>query len=196
MTPPPTALDRALHAIDEVHAGDPVRIETPAGAVPRELDYARRASAWLLQLVPAPSDALRLAVRAQHLARWELPRSSYPMDRAGYHRWRTELQRRHAAQAHDIALAAGFAAEVATRIQRLIEKRSLKTDPEAQALEDAACLTFLEGEFAEFAAKHPDDKVVDILRKTWKKMSPRAHELARTLPLAGRAAALVQLAIT
>jgi hypothetical protein len=188
-------LDRALAEIDRIHRTDPVSIDAGEERVARELDYARRATAWLCRLVAEPSDALHIAVRAQHLARWELPRSSYPMDRPGYHRWRTELQKRHAVRASEIALAAGFTPEVADRVRRLIEKRNLKTDPDAQALEDAACLTFLEGEFAEFAAKHSDEKVIEILQKTWAKMSPAAHALALTIPMDERSRRLVTAAL-
>jgi hypothetical protein len=64
-----------------------------------------------------------------------------------------------------------------------------------QKLEDAACLVFLVYEYAAFIAKHDDEKVIDILQKTWGKMSERAREVALTLPLEGRPRALLERAL-
>lgn len=136
---------------------------------------------WLVQLDPAASEALRLAVRSQHLRRWTIPRSTYPMTRAGYHQWRTTLARFHADQAAEILRSIGYDDPTIARVQSLIRKERLKADPEAQALEDAACLVFLEGAFATFAIQHDRAKIVDILKKTWRKMSPKGHQLAQAL---------------
>jgi hypothetical protein len=75
-------------------------------------------------------------------------------------------------------------------------KEGLKTNPDNQTMEDALCLSFLEHEFAEFAAKHEDEKVVDIVQKTWRKMSERGHEVSLQLPLSGRAQVLVGRALS
>jgi tRNAThr (cytosine32-N3)-methyltransferase len=73
----------------------------------------------------------------------------------------------------------------------------MKTNAGSQALEDAACLVFLENEIEDFAAQHadyPEAKFVDILRKTWKKMSPAAQAAALGLKLPPGIAALVAAA--
>jgi hypothetical protein len=178
----------ALAAIDAANAEDPGH-ETVAGKrVPKELAYARRMTAWLGRLEPEASEALRLAIRAQHIRRWTVPRDGYPMDRQGYHRWRTALARFHAETAGAILQKAGYDAATIERVGSLIRKERLKSDPEAQTLEDVACLVFLENYLADFAGKHDEAKVVDILRKTWRKMSKRGQEAALTLDLkpAGR----------
>lgn len=145
---------------------------------------------WLDRLNPDASDELRLAVRCQHLRRWVIPRDQFPMTRAGYHQWRTSLARLHADQAGQILRSIGYDAPTIARVQSLVRKERLKSDPQTQTLEDAACLVFLEGEYINFARAHNPDKVIDILKKTWRKMSPRgqseAMALARSLPDAER----------
>lgn len=177
-----TRLANVLAAIDEVNAGDPNRIGTAAGNRPAELVYGERMSATLARFAPAPSPELQIAVRAQHIARWKLPRSDYPEGKAGYHRWRTEQKRRHATLVGDIMAPYGFGAEAAARVGAIVRKENLKNDAEAQTLEDVACLVFLEHYLADFAAKHTPDKLTDILRKTWAKMSPAAHQAASQVP--------------
>ncbi len=188
-------IDDALARIDALHAGDPERVDVGGQLVGAELVYARRMTAWLDRLEPTASEALRLAVRAQHLARWSIPRSAYPEGRAGYRRWRTELARDHARRAAEILGEVGYEPEMIARVTQIITKADLSRDLEVQALEDCACLVFLEHGFDAFAAEHADDKLVDILRKTWKKMSARAREAALTLDLGARARELVSRAL-
>jgi hypothetical protein len=138
---------------------------------------------WLARLEPDASEALRLAVRCQHIRRWTIPRASFPMTRPGYLQWRSTLARFHAEQAGEILRGVGYDEETVARVQSLVRKERLASDPEAQALEDAACLVFLEGEFVDFARKHDAQKVEGILRKTWRKMSDRGK--AEALKLAG-----------
>lgn len=185
-------LTRALALIDEANGRDPAR---EGGGVPAALGYGRRMSAWLERLAPEASDALRIAVRAQHIERWRIPRADFPMDRPGYHRWRTTLGRMHADRAAGIAREAGYDEAIATRIHALVRKEGIKRDAETQTLEDAACLTFLEGEFADFARRHDEAKIVEIVRKTWAKMSPAGHALALALDLPAEARALVARAL-
>ncbi len=173
----------AIAAIDAVNAGDPTRESHDGGEAPAALLYGQRMSAWLLRLAPDASEALRLAARAQHIARWRVPRTSYPEGRDGYLAWRTALYDFHAEQAGNILRAAGYDAETVARVAELLHKRRLKRDAEVQTLEDAACLVFLESQFAAFSRKYPDDKVIDILRKTAAKMSVQG--LAEASRLAG-----------
>jgi len=172
---------QALAKIDAANSEDPHRAQFQDQSLPECLLYGQRMTHWLSQLEPAASEALRLAVRSQHLRRWTIPRSTYPMTRPGYHQWRTTLARFHADQAADILRSVGYDDPTIARVQSLIRKERLKADPEAQALEDAACLVFLEGTFAQFASQHDRAKIVDILKKTWRKMSPKGHQLAQNL---------------
>jgi tRNAThr (cytosine32-N3)-methyltransferase len=179
---PEGAEDRALRAIDAAHAADPER----TGGDPAELLYVEHVARWIGRLIAQPSQALRLAARCQHLERWAIPRADFPLDREGYLTWRKTVHRRQGERAREILLAAGIDAATATRVEKLVAKHTAKRDAEGQALEDAACLVFLECELVPFAASHPDyarDKLVQILRRTWVKMSPRGHELAATIDL-------------
>ncbi len=183
--------ERALAAIDAAHAEDP---EKDAAGEARELVYARRMSAWLERLAPQASEALRLAVRSQHLRRWAIARSSYPEGKIGYLRWRKEESLAHATLAGEILARAGYDEEV-KQVQSLIKKERIKHDPEAQLLEDTACLVFLEYELAGFAAKHEEAKLIDILRKTWPKMSAQGQQAALGLKLAAPLRRIVEKAL-
>ena len=163
---------------------------------PAELLYAERMTRTLAAIAPDASDALRLAARAQHLARFRVPRSSQPDGRAGYLKWRTEQQRAHAALAKEILERAGYDEATTARVHALVVKKSLATDPEAQQLEDCACLVFLEHYLEPFARNEKDDDVIAILQKTWtRKMSESARARALRLPLTPRAADLVARAL-
>lgn len=189
------AFVRARELVDAAHAADPTRLPDGRAA---ELVYADRMEAAIVRLDPAASPLLRLAARCQHLERWSVPRASFPMDRAGYHRWRRTLYTRQAERARELLLAAGLGEADAAAVAKWVAKDGLMADPGTQTLEDAACLVFLEHELADFAAKHPDytrEKHVEILRKTWRKMSPRARELALALPLPDALASLVREAV-
>ena len=187
-----SGLEGALARIDAVHAEDP---EKDAAGRPKELAYAQRMSAWLERLAPQASDALRLAVRCQHLRRWAIARSDYPEGKVGYLRWRKDESLAHAALAAEILAQAGCAADLVQRVQSLVKKERLKHDPEAQLLEDATCLAFLELELEAFARKHDEAKLVDILRKTWAKMSPAGQQAALGLQLPAQLRALVAKAL-
>ena len=187
--------DRAMAAIDAANAADPNVVTAGDRKVAKEVLYAEQMTRWLGRLAPEASEALRLAVRAQHIRRWEIPRERYPMDRIGYLKWRTDLKHLHAKLAGGILEEAGYGAETIARVQALLKKEQLKQDPEAQTLEDTACLVFLENYFADFAKGHDPDKVISILRKTWKKMSPQGQEMALGLKMTEAARALVEKAL-
>jgi len=176
-------LARALAAIDAANAEDPRRVPVAGGERPKELVQAERVGQWLARLRPEASEALRLAARAHHLRRWEIPRDRYPAGRRGYHRWRLALQEHHAAWVGRILAAEGYEAGEVARVQDLVRKRGLGSDPEVQALEDALCLVFLETELAALAARLEPTRLVEVLRRTLAKMSPRAVGEARALAL-------------
>jgi hypothetical protein len=186
MTDPNDRYTRAIELIDGANSLDPNRATFAGKDFPAQVIWARRMTAWLEKLEPSASEALKLAVRCQHLRRWEIPRATFPMTRAGYHQWRTKLGFYHADKAAEILRNVGYDDAIIARVQSLIRKERLKTDAEAQTLEDVACLVFLENDYVDFARKHEPEKVVDIVRKTWRKMSDRGHaaalELAKSLP--------------
>ncbi len=185
----------ALDRFDAANEQDPRRVTVAGGEEPHELAYARRMTQWLSALAPNASEALQLAVRSQHIRRWEIPRSDYPMTREGYHRWRTDLGGFHAKTAGAILEEVGYEAELIARVQSLLRKENLKSDPDCQTLEDVACLVFLEDEFADFAARHDEAKLLRILRRTWAKMSPRGREAAMGLKLGARERSLIEQAL-
>jgi hypothetical protein len=187
--------DEALRCFDEENARDPNTEIAEGIPQPRELLYARRLSDWVLKLAPNASEELRLAARCQHICRWQIPRSSYPMTRAGYLKWRNDLKAFHANKAGDVLRQVGYPNEVIVRVQDLNLKKNFPADPEARVLEDALCLVFLEFQFGEFAAKTDEPKVISILQKTWKKITPGAQECALKLPFSERERTLIQRAL-
>lgn len=188
-------LQRALDAFDRANAADPNLDSVDGEEVPKELIYGQRMSAWLARLCPNASEALRLAVRCQHIERWVTPRGTYPEGRVGYLTWRRDLKRYHAERAGAILGELGYPEAVIARVQALVRKERLKQDEEAQILEDVVCVVFLAHYLADFAARHEADKVVAILRKTWAKMSPLGHRAAQALPLKGVLKDLVASAV-
>jgi hypothetical protein len=190
-----TRFAQAVAAFAAVSAHDPAR-EIDAGEPrPRELVQSERLVRWVERLAPEAPEALRLAAHCQHIGRFQLPRSSYPDGRSGYLRWRSELARRHAQTAREILSGLGYDEATIEQVRRIVLKQNLSHDADVQLMEDALCLSFLEYELAEFASRHEDEKVVSILRKTWRKMSPRARELALALPLDARSGKLVARAL-
>lgn len=187
--------ERAQELIDSAHSADPHRAPDGRAA---ELVYAERMEGWVVRVAAEPTPLLRLAARCQHLERWLVPRSSFPDGKPGYLAWRRSLYTKQAERARSLLLAAGVSEEDAAEVATWVSKTGLKTNPGTQALEDAACLVFLENEISAFAAQHADyprEKFVDIIRKTWRKMSPRAHELALGLNLPPAIAVLVHEAV-
>ena len=191
----PQRFEAALRRFDEENSRDPNTEQIAGIARPRELVYAQWLTEWVLKLCPEASEELRLAARCQHLCRWMLPRGSYPMTRAGYLKWREDLKHFHAQKAGEILREAGYAEETIARVQTLNLKKNFPQDPESRVLEDALCLVFLERQFADLAAKATEEKMVNALRKAWKKMTPRAQELAKTLSYSPRENELLKRAL-
>jgi hypothetical protein len=175
--------DEAIARFDAANAEDPSTENERGTALPKELLYARRMSDRLERFAPRATEIVRLAARAQHIRRWMIPRDRFPMDRAGYRKWRAELGEFHAETAGEILREVGYDEGTTERVQALLRKQRLKVDPEAQLLEDVACLVFLEHYLAGFSRKHDERKLIDIVRKTWRKMSPQGHRAALDLQL-------------
>lgn len=175
----------AIAAFDRANAEDPNREMAEGKEYPRELLYAQRMSEMQERYAPQASEAVKLAVRAQHIQRWKIPRANYPMDRQGYLQWRTGLYRFHAEIAGNLMKEAGYGEEMMDRVKTIVSKKGLKVNPETQLMEDVADLVFLEHYLTGFAAQHPEydeEKWVQIIHKTWQKMSQHAREFV----LAGR----------
>jgi hypothetical protein len=172
---------RAIDLIDAANAEDPNKVTADGKEWPKELLYSQRMSEMLQRYAPEADDAVKLAIRAQHVQRWKTPRDNYPMDRQGYLQWRTGLYKFHAETAGRLLAEAGYDQAFIDRVKQAVGKRGIKVNPDTQMLEDVTDLVFIEHYMLEFAGKHPEydeAKWLDIVRKTWKKMSDRAHEFA------------------
>ena len=186
------SLEECLQKIDALHSNDPKKVDGKAA----ELVYAERMTGWLNKLVDSPSEELQIAVRSQHLCRWEIPRSDYPMDRPGYFKWRTNLGKLHAEKAAECMAESGYNEETINRTKSIIRKQNLKNDSDAQTMEDCACLVFIENDFLPFASKYDEAKVIDIVQKTWAKMSEKGHQAALALDLPEEALEVIKKALS
>lgn len=191
----PTRFETAIALIDKKNSEDINSYEVSGMNYPKELLYSQRMTRKLLQFDPNASKALQIAARAQHICRWQIARDEYPMDRVGYLKWRETLKKMHADLTAEILDTVGYDQQYIDRVSQLITKKLIKKNEESQTLQDTVCLVFLDYYFEEFAAKHEDEKVIDILQKTWKKMSDKGHEAALQLNYSEENLALVKQAI-
>jgi len=191
----PTRFETALALIDEKNSEDINTYQVYGINYPKELLYSQRMSRKLLQFKPNASRALQIAARAQHICRWKIDRNEYPMDRIGYLKWRETLKKMHANLTAEILNKVGYDTEFIDRISFLINKKLIKKNEESQILEDTICLVFLDYYFEEFAEKHDDEKIIDILQKTWKKMSEDGHTAAMKISFSDKSLSLIKQAI-
>jgi hypothetical protein len=172
--------DAAVAAIDDANAADPTAVDVRGQRVALALVHGRLAVEWIELLVDNPRETLLLAGRAHHLRRWEVPRDSYPVGRAGYLRWRRDQKARHATDVAAILETCGYEPSEIEDVQRLIRRESVDG---AQAVEDAACLVFIETQLALLANRMDHDLLVEVIRKTARKMSDHGLELVASIPL-------------
>jgi hypothetical protein len=189
------AYDAAVEMIDSANAEDPTQILVRGDLMPLALAHGRLAAGWVPQLVTDPDDALLLAARAHHLRRWELPRAGYPAGRPGYLRWRRDQKARHARDVAAILVISGCRPDVVERTQALVRRDGLGTDPGAQVVEDAACLVFIETQLVDVADRFERDHLLEVIRKTARKMSPAALALVPQIPLAPEGIELLAAAL-
>jgi hypothetical protein len=171
----------AIAAFDQANSQDPNKEMADGREYPKELLYAQRMSEMQERYIPDASEAVKLAVRAQHIQRWKIPRNNYPMDKQGYLQWRTGLYKFHADTAGQIMREAGYDDAMIERVKKIVGKKGLKVNPETQLMEDVVDLVFIEHYLTGFVAQHPEydeAKWIPIIRKTWQKMSAQAHEFA------------------
>ncbi|PCI21622.1 MAG: hypothetical protein COB67_13940 [SAR324 cluster bacterium] len=175
------AYDQVLSWMDTANGEDP-NIETADGKEwPKELLYSHRMSDMLERYQPLADQVAKLAIRAQHIQRWKSPRKAYPMNREGYHEWRTNLYKFHADTLAALMAKAGYDEESLERVKKAVGKRGIKVNADTQLLEDVASLVFIEHYMSAFVEKHPEydeEKWIGIIRRTWKKMSSDAHKFA------------------
>lgn len=187
--------DDAIIKFDAYNSNDPHHEQFEGKTYPKELLYARRMSDMLDVSAPGSPEYLKLAARCQHIGRWEIPREFYPMDRKGYLQWRNTLKTHHAKIAGQILAECGYGDEIIDKVKFLLLKKELNRNADTQLLEDVICLVFIEYYLDEFAAKHDDDKVIDILQKTMKKMSPKAIAEVGKIAVSEKAAGLILKAV-
>ena len=192
----PTRFETAIALIDKKNAEDENTYQVAELEYPKELLYSQRMTRKLLRFEPNASKALQIAARAQHICRWKIQRNEYPMDRVGYLKWRETLKKMHSVITGEILQQVDFDVQFIDRVQKIILKKLIKKNEESQTLEDTICLVFLDYYFDEFAAKHADEKVIDILQKTWVKMSKKGHEAALRITFSEKGLALVKEAIS
>ena len=192
LTPP---YDAAVDAIDAANADDPSHVSVRGVDLPLALAHGRLAAEWVTRLVDRPSDAVLLAARAHHLRRWEVPRSTYPEGRPGYLRWRRDQKARHAEDVAVILRAVGVDESTVERTGALIRREGLGTDVEAQVVEDAACLVFIETQLVQVSERFEREHLLEVIRRTARKMSPNALALVAELPLAPAGQELLSAAL-
>ena len=180
---PKQRFDEAIARIDAANAADPNTLDVKGSTHPKELVHAEMLTRWVGELHPGASEALLLAARAQHIRRWEHPRNEFPDGRTGYLRWRTGLKDFHAETVATILESCDYEADTVDRVRTLVRKRAPAGDAEAQALEDGLCLVFMETQFEALNERIADEKMVDVLRKTWAKMSAAGRGFALALEL-------------
>ena len=187
--------EKAITTFDAYNLNDPHQEEVEGILVSKEGLYAQRMSARLDDFYPSAPEYLKLAAHCQHIGRWEIPRESYPMDKKGYLQWRNVLKTHHAKLAGQILISCRYDEATIEKVKFLLLKKELFTNPDTKVLEDVICLVFIEHYLEEFAEKHEPPKVIDILQKTLKKMSPRAIEEAAKIPVSERIKVLIHQAL-
>ncbi|MBU3005893.1 DUF4202 domain-containing protein [Paraglaciecola arctica] len=173
------AYEQAINLIDNANSQDPNIAQAEGKNWPKEQLYSRRMSDMLARYKPDADFVIKLAIHGQHIQRWQSPRNAYPMNKQGYHKWRSDLYIFHADKVANIMVQAGFSEQDIKRAKNAVAKVGIKSNPDTQLLEDVVGLVFIESYMLDFAAKHPEyteQKWIDIIRKTWKKMSVDAHE--------------------
>lgn len=184
-------LSPAFASFDSYNNQDPNLETVGEMRLSKETLYGLRMSIWLNKYAPEASCAVKLAARSQHIGRWESKREDFPMDRVGYLKWRSQLAIHHANTAGGILESLGYENELIEKVKFLLQKKQLKQNEETQLLEDVIFLVFVEHYLEAFAAKHTDEKVVDIIAKTLKKVSHKAIETSSTISVSDRMARLI-----
>jgi len=188
-------IEKAFSLFDKYNQQDPHQVSWEGETFPSEYFYALKLHDWVIKLEPEASQSLLLASRAQHIGRWEIPRDTYPQNKAGYLNWRSNLGKYHAQKAAELLKEAGYADDEIEKVKHIILKQQIKADPEVQTIEDALCLVFLEYQYEDFISKHDDLKLIRILQKTWGKMSEAGRQAALSLSYSDKGLDLIKRAL-
>ena len=188
-------LEKAFITFDAYNANDPHLEIVSGNPQPKELIYAKRMTERLNRYQSDVPEYVQLAARCQHIGRWEIPRGTYPMDKKGYLQWRNTLKFHHAKIAEQILTSCGYDEAVIEKVKSLVLKKELQTNADTKLLEDVICLVFIEFYLEDFASAYEDEKVIDILKKTLKKMTPKAIEEAAKIPVSDRMSTLIGKAV-
>ncbi|WP_299287024.1 DUF4202 domain-containing protein [uncultured Mucilaginibacter sp.] len=191
-----TQLKEAFARFDAYNATDPNQEIFEGKTYPKEVLYAERMTKKLNDYEPNAPEYMQLAVRCQHIGRWEIARNSYPMDRAGYLMWRSQLKLHHTKIAEPILKVCGYNAETIEKVKALLLKKQLHQNPDTQLIEDVICLVFVEFYLDDFAKQHSEEKMIDIVKKTLKKISPRGIEEALKINMTEQVKELILKAAT
>ncbi len=195
---PTEQFNAVITAIDAVNAEDPRKITVDGSEYPYETTYADRMTETLERMYPDASELLRIAARAQHIRRWQIPRDTYPRNREGYQKWRLEMRQLHADLVGGIMRENGYSDEDIALVGSYLRKERLKREADSQALENVVDVVFLAYYWDEFIAKFPhydDDKLIDIVGKTLRKMSSHGHQAALALDMPPQTAKIVMAAV-
>jgi len=187
--------DRIIGAIDEYNLADPISEVFEDETLKSEVVYSIRVTRWIQRLVESPSKELLVAARGAHIGRWEVPRKRYPEGLKGYYEWKTFLLKHHAEKVREILVLYKIDPITITTITNIIMRKNLKENSDAQALEDAVCLVFLEMQLLPLMTKTTEDKVINAIQKTWKKMSLRGQEMALSIDLPNEAKQVIKKAL-
>lgn len=191
----PEQIQTVLEKIDQINNEDPNKEIWDGKEYPKELIYSKRMTEWLHKLEDSPSAEAQIAVHAQHIARWSIPRKDFPMDKPGYYNWRQTLGRFHADKTAEILAQLNADEDFIERVKSILRKEKIKANPDTQLMEDCACLVFIENYFLDFAKGYDEEKLIKIVQKTWKKMSEKAHQAALALDLPPEALAIIGKAL-
>ncbi|PRY50320.1 uncharacterized protein DUF4202 [Arcticibacter pallidicorallinus] len=188
-------LQQAFELFDKYNKQSPEQVVWNGETFPSEYFYAVELYNWVRKIQPDANEYLLLASRSQHIGRWEIPRSDYPEGRTGYLKWRSDLGKFHAQKAGEILQGAGYSPEEVERVQQIIQKQRLKLDADVQTIENALCLVFLEFQYDDLIRKLSEEKMINVLRKTWKKMSKAGHDAALQLQYSPEGSDLIAKAL-
>jgi len=187
-------LEQCYQAIDDINSQDP-NLDPHAQNTAKSLVYGQRMTSTLSNFMDNPPQLLAIACRAQHIQRWFIPRQDFPMGRIGYLNWRRKLAEHHADLGSKIMQANGFSDKECQQLRKILTKQGIKSDPLVQALEDVACLVFIQYYFDDFCQQHDDEKIIRVLQKTWAKMSDKGHKAAAQLTLSNQGQRLINQAL-
>jgi hypothetical protein len=188
-------LEEAFEQFDSYNKQAPDSVIWQGEDYPSEYFYSIKLHEWVKKLDPDATEALLLASRSQHIGRWEIARSAYPEGRVGYLTWRSDLSKFHASKAKEILATVGYDEDTITRVGEIIRKQKLKSDPDVQTIENALCIVFLIYQFDDLIEKLSEEKMIDILRKTWSKMSEPGQSVALGLSYSEKARAMLSKAL-